>query len=221
MRRINRYTPIRLQNYFHEKKEFLVNQEELEKWKSEGCPVPPPHLAKQSIIEKYAEQSCCEIFIETGTYLGDTVFSQKANFKSIISIELSKKLYKAASRRFKKSPHIKILYGNSGNLLSGIMSDINARALIWLDGHYSGGFTAKGETESPVFKELDAIFSNNNQKHVILIDDARLFIGQRDYPTMNELESYVKCKNPDYKITTESDIIVLTIPDQEYQNQTI
>lgn len=221
MRRINRYIPIRFQNYFYEKKPFSKNQEELKLWESKGCPVPPPHLAKQRIIEKYARLACCQVLIETGTYLGDTIFSQKDNFKRIISIELSEKLYKAAKRRFKKYSGIEILFGNSGELLPGIMPEITTRALLWLDGHYSGGLTAKGETESPVFKELDAIFSNNAPKHVVLIDDARLFIGQRDYPTMNELESYVKSKDPDYKITTESDIIILTIPDKESQIQKI
>lgn len=213
MRRINRYIPIRFQNYLYEKKMFSRNQQELKLWESKGCPVPPPHLAKQRIIEKYTKLSGCQVLIETGTYLGDTIFSQKDNFKRIISIELSEILYKAAKRRFKKYSGIEILLGNSGELLPGIMPEITTRALLWLDGHYSGGLTAKGETESPVFKELNAIFSNNAPGHVVLIDDARLFIGERDYPTMKELEFYVKSKVPDYKIITESDIIILTMPD--------
>ena len=91
------------------------------------------------------------------------------------------------------------------------MPEIKTRALLWLDGHYSGGITAKGSIESPVFKELDAVFTNNNHKHVILIDDARLFTGQRDYPTMSELEEFVKNKNPQYNIKIDTDIIILTI----------
>jgi hypothetical protein len=209
MRRINRYIPIQLQNYFYEKKEKLLNQEELRQWKLQGCPIPPPHSAKQKIISSYAKLYNCDVFIETGTYLGDTIFSQKNNFSKIISVELSKKLFKAASKRFKYYPHIKILFGNSGDLLFKIMPDITTRALLWLDGHYSGGLTAKGQTESPVFSELSAVFENNASGHIILIDDARLFIGQRDYPTMAELEAYVKSKNPEYKIEIESDIIIL------------
>lgn len=212
MRRINRYFPIQLQNYLHEKKEFLINQKEIKQWESEGCPIPPPHAAKQRIIEKYAKLYSCEVFIETGTYLGDTIFSQKSNFKKLISIELAEKLYKAAVRRFKKYPHIEILFGNSGELLYKIMPRINSRALLWLDGHYSGGITAKGKTESPVYNELDAIFSNNKSRHIILIDDARLFIGQRDYPTFSGLEAFVKSKNAKYSIKTESDIIIISPP---------
>jgi hypothetical protein len=212
MRRINRYIPIRIQNYFYEKKEAQLNLKELRRWESDGCPVPPPHSAKQKIIEKYARVYSCCILIETGTYLGDTIFSQKDNFQRIISIELSNKLFKAAIRRFKKYSHIKVLNGNSGDLLSGIMPRIDKRSLLWLDGHYSGGLTAKGEIESPVFKELDAVFSNNGLLHVILIDDARLFIGKRDYPTMDELDAFIKKRGPGYKSSIESDIIVLTTP---------
>jgi len=213
MRRINRYIPLRIQNYFHERKEAFLNQEELKLWESKGCPVPPPHSAKQKVIEKYAKQYSCPALIETGTYLGDTIYSQKDNFSNIISIELSSRFFKAARIRFKKYPHIRICFGNSGELLHEIMPGIRDRSLIWLDGHYSGRLTARGDTESPVFKELDAIFKNNGLLHVILIDDARLFIGKRDYPTIDELEAYVKEHNLNYKLRTESDIIVIAIPE--------
>jgi hypothetical protein len=209
MRRINRYIPLRIQNYFHEKRESFRNQEEFKLWEASGCPVPPPHSAKQKVIEKYAKLYSCRTLIETGTYLGDTIYSQKDNFSQIISIELSPRFYKGAITRFKNYPHVRVCFGDSGELLSDIMSGIKSRSLLWLDGHFSGGLTARGETESPVFRELEAIFKNNDTLHVILIDDARLFIGKRDYPTMDELEAYIKGKNSDYEISTESDIIVL------------
>jgi len=213
MRRINRYIPVRIQNYFHERKEAILNQEEYKLWESNGYPVPPPHSAKQKVIEKYAKQYSCTTLIETGTYLGDTIYSQKDNFSSIISIELSSRFFKAARTRFRKYSHIRICFGNSGEILPEIMPGIRNRSLIWLDGHYSGRSTAKGDTESPVFKELDAIFKYNDPLHVILIDDARLFIGKRDYPTIVELEAYVKEQNCNYKFDTESDIIVFSIPE--------
>lgn len=212
MRPINRYIPIRIQNYFYEKKEALLNQEDLIKWESAGRPVPPPHAEKQRIIKKNAKIYGCRVLIETGTYLGDTIFSQKAGFDRIISIELSKRLYRAAKRRFRKYPNIEIYNGDSGELLPGIMKENKSRALLWLDGHFSGGLTARGATESPVFRELEAIFSNNRMLHVILIDDARLFTGERDYPTMDELIAFVTKKNPHYTVVTESDIIAL-LPD--------
>lgn len=211
MRRIKKYLPISIQNYFHDKKADVVYATEFEKWKAGGSPVPPPHSAKQQIIASVAKQFNCEIFIETGTYLGDTIQSQRTNFRKLISIELADRLFKAASRRFRRFPEIQIYKGNSGDVLHRIMPAINSRALLWLDGHYSGGITAKGLTECPVFRELDAVFSNNDLKHIVLIDDARLFIGKRDYPTMDELREYVKRKNPGYTIKVDTDIIMLTV----------
>jgi hypothetical protein len=211
MRRINKYLPITLQNYLYERKAIFINTKEYREWEAKGCPVPPPHAAKQRKIEEISELYDCEIFIETGTYLGDTIWSQKGNFKKLISIELGKKLYMAAVKRFKMYPHIEIFWGNSGDLLYRIMPRISSRALLWLDGHYSGGITAKGKTECPVFRELDAIFSHNSLQHIIMIDDARLFIGQRDYPTMNELKDYVKKRAPKYRINVENDMIIMTV----------
>ncbi len=210
MRRINRYIPIRIQNYFYERREAALNQEEFLKWEASGCPVPPPHLAKQKIISGLADKFGCKILIETGTYLGDTVYSQRNNFEKIYSVELSNRFFREARRRFRDYPNIEIISGNSGDILPDLMMKIGARALMWLDGHFSGGMTARGEKESPVFRELTAVFNNNHQRHVMLIDDARLFIGQRDYPTMEELEGFIKNQNQGYSMNIDSDIIILT-----------
>lgn len=211
MRRINKYLPISIQNYFHEKKAEAIYRTEFENWKADGRPVPPPHAAKQEIIAEIAQRYSCEIFIETGTYLGDTIQSQRNNFRKLISIELSERLFNAASRRFRKYSEIQIYLGNSGDVLNRIMPEIGSRALLWLDGHYSGGITAKGKTECPVFRELDAVLSNNRLSHIVLIDDARLFIGKRDYPTMDELREFVNRKSQGYKVKIDTDIIMLTI----------
>jgi hypothetical protein len=210
MRQIKRFIPIQWQNRSYEKNYTQIVQEEKKQWELNGCPNPPPHIVKQEIILDHATKFNCKVFIETGTYLGDTVFSQKNNFDRIISIELAKKLYTWATTRFKNDSQIEIFNGNSGDLLHEIMPKISSRTLLWLDGHFSGGITARGKTESPIFNELDAVFENNALQHIILIDDARLFIGKRDYPTMEELNVYVKAKSPSYSITTKNDIIILT-----------
>ena len=49
---------------------------------------------------------------------------------------------------------------------------------------------AKGEVETPIRRELSQIFNHSiASHHVILIDDARLFIGDHDWPTIEELRN--------------------------------
>jgi hypothetical protein len=45
----------------------------------------------------------------------------------------------------------------------------------------------------------------------LLIDDARCFNGEGDYPTINELKGYIKDKNENYKLEVKDDIICFTV----------
>lgn len=179
-------------------------------WANNGKPCPPPHIIKQLAIVKFQEQSKYTCLIETGTFLGDMIEAQKDRFEQLYSIELSKSLCLKAQSRFEHLNRVKILNGDSGAVLVSLMKDVNTPSIFWLDGHYSGGFTAKGEKDCPILEELDAIFSGSNFQHIILIDDARLFIGENAYPTIQELRDYLSVKALNYKLEIEDDIIALT-----------
>ena len=97
--------------------------------------------------------------------------------------------------------------GDSGKVLPDIMLKLNEPAIFWLDGHYSAGITARGDKDCPIFEELDAIFSKKNFEHILLIDDARCFIGEDDYPTIEELTNYVRSKNEKYQVDVKHDTI--------------
>jgi hypothetical protein len=172
---------------------------------------PPPSEVKQAAISRYQASSGHKVLIETGTYLGDMVEAQKNKFNRIISIELGQKLWANAVERFKQHDHITILQGDSGQMLNSITSQLNEPAIFWLDGHYSGDITAKGEKECPVLNEIDAIFAYKQIPHIILVDDARLFVGEHDYPTLEELTKYVQGKNCDYRMEVKDDIIRYTV----------
>ena len=182
----------------------------LQQWERAGKPMPPPHQVKQLAIENYADKYSCKILVETGTYLGDMMQAQKENFEKLYSIELSKELWERAVNRFRKDPNVEIINGDSGKVLFTLVPAFREPVLFWLDGHYSGGITAKGETECPVFLELDAILIPGAPKHVILIDDARLFNGTNDYPTITQLEEYLDRKNMNHQLEVRDDLIRIT-----------
>ena len=182
------------------------DHKQYEDWKKRGCPVPPPHIVKQITIGEYQQKYGHSILVETGTYMGDMVEAQKKRFNKIISIELGVDLYEKARKRFNHDKNVLIVQGDSGKVLPTILKEVNEPAIFWLDGHYSGGITAKGETECPIFDELEAIF-NRKLNHILLIDDARCFIGKGDYPSIEKLTEYVRSKNEKYQIEIKHDII--------------
>jgi hypothetical protein len=192
------------------KKPIILNhQEQLSEWEKNGKPSPPPHIVKQMAIEEYQKKFNAKILVETGTYLGDMVEAQRNRFEKIYSVELSKKLFQRAAKKFKLYPHINILNGDSGIVLNKIVPGIEVPALFWLDGHYSEGITAKGVKECPVEEELQAIVKSD-LPHIILIDDARLFNGTHDYPTLDEIKQLYNKSGRNYSITIKDDIIRLT-----------
>lgn len=183
------------------------NKKRLEKWEKSGCPIPPPHIVKQMAIAEYQTKYQYNTLVETGTYMGDMVEAQKRRFKNVISIELGVDLFRKAQKRFRNNKNIVIMQGDSGKILPKILQNINEPAIFWLDGHYSSGVTAKGDKECPIFEELEAIFASNKFNHVLLIDDARHFNDERDYPAIDKLTKYVKSKNEKYHVEVKHDII--------------
>ena len=175
-------------------KKFKLNNKKIKKWINKGRIFPPPHIIKQKIVKMYAKHFGIEIFIETGTGNGSMVKKIRKFFKKIHSIELSTTLYNIAKERLSKYEHVKLYYGNSSKVLPVIVKNIKKPCLFWLDAHFSGGKTARGDLITPIRQELSTILEFSNKNSVILIDDANSFDANRNYPTLNELLKQIKEK---------------------------
>ena len=55
------------------------------RWRSEGCPLPPPNAVKQGTIIRYANEVGIRVFVETGTYEGRTLRAVRQYFESLYS----------------------------------------------------------------------------------------------------------------------------------------
>ena len=185
----------------------IKDEREERKWRKRGCPAPPPHSIKAKTIIEYQKKLRYNLLIETGTFMGEMVEVQKRRFDKVISVELGEDLFKGAKEKFKKDQNVTIVQGDSGKVLPKILDSVSEPAIFWLDGHYSSGVTAKGDKECPIFEEIDAIFDSEKLNHALLIDDARCFVGEGDYPTIDELTGYIKNKNQDYQVEVKNDII--------------
>ena len=168
---------------------------------------------KRMVLSGYLRRFGLRQFIETGTYLGDTL-AYIAHDKTVTctSIELADDYYRDAQRRFVSYPNVKLLHGDSGALLLEFVQVLRESALFWLDGHFSGGTTAKGDADTPISTELAAILASPIKKHVILIDDARCFTGANGYPCIDELLKTVR-EHGNYDTEVSADIIRLTPKD--------
>lgn len=162
---------------------------------------------KWAVIKEFQQKYNIDTFVETGTYLGETIRGVKDFFQEIYSIELDQTLFEIAVNNFASNPKIKILQGDSANTLPFVFDLINRRTLFWLDAHASGGITARGEKVTPVTEELLAIKNNSIKNHIILIDDAESFVGANDYPAVNKLKNSIIEINPKYKLEIKGNII--------------
>lgn len=188
----------------------LKHARELRRWERCGKPVPPPHVVKQRTIRSFADRFGLQVLVETGTYYGDMVEAMKRRFKRIYSIELDTQLCERATKRFQRDRHVKIIQGDSGIELGKIVGQLDQPALFYLDGHYSGGTTAKGTGDTPIYEELAHIFNARERGHVIVIDDARCFGTDPAYPSIEKLREFIRSKRPDARIEIEDDSIRIT-----------
>ena len=117
------------------------------------------------------------------------VHNWKISSTSIL-LKLSDILFLKAVQKFSPNKNVHLLKGDSSVVLQILLEEIHESALFWLDGHYSAGITARGIKECPIVEELTTIL-HHSFLHTILIDDARLFVGQNDYPSIEDLKSLV------------------------------
>ncbi len=176
-------------------------------WQLRGRPAPPPHVVKQRAIKHYQRRFGLNVFVETGTYLGEMVEAVKSSFKEVYSVELSRELCEQARVKFAADKNVHIIEGDSADVMPEILSKISEPALFWLDGHFSGGITAQGLLDYPIIKELEHIRQHAVKEHVILVDDARLFLGTPNAPAKEQVVESIKAINPAYIVEERDDVI--------------
>nr|MBI3612124.1 hypothetical protein [Nitrospirota bacterium] len=177
------------------------------RWMQEGCSSTPPGIVKRSVLLHYYKKYKPMYFVETGTFFAETTRVMRKYFDVVFSIELNRELHQQAKYVLGRHRNVILVNGDSKNELPAILAKITAPALFWLDAHYSGGVTSKSEEFTPIKSELLYIFNHPVDGHIVLIDDARLFNGEDDYPDMAEVEEMVRKYKSTYHFKVENDII--------------
>ena len=180
----------------------------LREWRRHRRP-PAPRPVKADAIRRFAEPATRSVFIETGTFYGDMLAALSQDFERLYSIELHLGLARRASRRFAGDARISIIGGDSGEMLEPLLRSLSRPCVLWLDGHYSGVLTARGDSDTPILRELDALFRGGTPADAVLIDDARLFGTDAAYPTLAEVERRTRAARAGWIVRVEDDIIRL------------
>ncbi len=178
---------------------------ELGTWEARGRPSRPPARFKHRLVKGYAERFGLDILVETGTFLGDTVFAALDTFRTIYSIELDRGLFGRARRRFAGYGHVHIVPGDSSEALPFVLAKLEQPALFWLDAHQMVG-GVRGRLVTPIVQELEEILAGEIRDHVLLIDDARLFTGA-GYPTIGQVRDRILEKHADWVFEVKDDVI--------------
>lgn len=181
-------------------------------WQLQGSPVPPPHYVKQRALRSAANDYGLKRLVETGTFLGDMLAAMREDFDNLTSIELSDELYERATKRFAGDPKITLLHGDSSERIKEVAASIEEPALFWLDAHYSGSWhedfdeTAGSDRPNPIYAELEAVFASP-YRHVVFIDDARLFNGEEGWPQLGDVLAFIEEREPDRTLVVAEDCI--------------
>ncbi len=193
----------------------IKNRKSLKNWKIRNFLPPSPDSIKHQVLinNNYSDS----LWIETGTYYGETTKLLSKISKKTISIEADKELFETSKKKLKNLKNVELFNGKSEDLLDKLISenfDFN-NICIYLDAHLCQDHLkniqtfGSEDTATPILKELEIIkkYYGKFEKINVLIDDIRLFYGNyQNYPDKNILVDW--CKENNFSWEIEHDIFI-------------
>lgn len=168
---------------------------------------PGPQCIKHIVMKRHSLPDAT--WVETGTHEGESssVLSRFAN--RVVTLEPSAHYFDVATRNLSHLKNVEIVNKSSEEYFEKLLCGLSGNVCFWLDGHYSGGETFKGEVDTPLLLELNAIRRHKKKLDNIsvLIDDFRLSYYQPNvYPSPKQLAAWAE--SVDLNWTVEADIFI-------------
>src|SRR5262245_26213738 len=90
-----------------------------------------------ALVEFCASQLGIDVFIETGTYRGESATWAASRFRRVITIEASSTLHEQACNAANVT-NIEFVCGYSEDILGDLVSKVGEPKVVWLDAHWCG-----------------------------------------------------------------------------------
>lgn len=138
-----------------------------------------------ALVEFCAHDLGIKMFVETGTFRGESAAWAAERFREVITIEQKPELYAKARET---SVHSNVVFhcGRSADILPQIAA-LPTPKLYWLDAHWCGahGDSAGIDDQCPIAKEVMALHACSADD-VIIIDDFHMFAAPPPEPFRHE-----------------------------------
>lgn len=149
------------------------------RWQANGFTVPPPAMVKRRVLRRAGFPDAP--WLETGTSQGTTAAYLASFAPNVITLEPMPDLFASALVRLSRRRNIEVRNVTSEEGFESAARALGNRVNFWLDGHYSGGGTFEGQSDTPILHELDKVgeLIRGGTQVAVFIDDVRLFAEER------------------------------------------
>lgn len=187
-------------------------------------------LTREKIVNELQkineEINSYNVFIESGTFCGQTIINLIDSFQILHTIELGKNYYDYFNQIKIENNYNNVQnhYGDTIKILPEILKSCSedSKCIFWLDGHFSSWDTSKGDKDVPLLEEccfIDKLYKS--EKGIIFIDDFRLFgTNVNENWTDITLDNILSCfKNFEISHSfINDDILILFIRNKKFSN---
>ncbi len=157
---------------------------DLKNWLRNGLKLPPPEIIKHNIILKYAKKEKIHTFIANKKYINSREIILKLNFENIVKCDNYQSIIEK-------------------NYL------IKNNSIIWINSEELLQFKTKKEIVIQIKKIIKSA-TQTNHNHVMLWDNAHLFLKNSNFPNVQEFKIFFLQERPFYNaMKTENNIFVM------------
>lgn len=167
---------------------------------------------KHQMLQVYSQRFRPRVFIETGTFKGDTIKAMLPYADRLFTIDMNAVLAARASKRFAfTGKKVTCLEGDSAVVLPQVLAGITEPCLFWLDAHRAGGRHDHWISDAAILPELDCILQHSYaHEHVLLIDDTWMFTMERyrgKIAQLDQIVDVIRKRFPDWTVDIDLEII--------------